>query len=192
MLQIIVQGRGGQGAQTAGNLREPVLMFTGLVRALNGVTDGSALGDRAGALQQRPYYAPSVFNYFQPDSMVPGTSILAPEFGIYNSNAAVARTNQVYSLVYGGINPDGNLADAKGTRLNTMQFEPFATEAATLTDKVSEALLGAALPAAARNLVITAVNAITLSATPTAQQKTDRARMAVYLIASSNHFQIQR
>ena len=187
------EARGPAKADPAfGTLREPVLMFTGLVRALNGVTDGSALGDRAGALQQRPYYAPSVFNYFQPDSMVPGTSILAPEFGIYNSNAAVARTNQVYSLVYGGINPDGNLADAKGTRLNTMQFEPFATDAATLTDKVSEALLGAALPAAARNLVITAVNAITLSATPTAQQKTDRARMAVYLIASSNHFQIQR
>ena len=53
-------------------------------------------------------------------------------------------------------------------------------------------LIGGPLPAAARTAVITAVKAIALSATPTAQQKTDRARMAVYLIASSNHFQIQR
>ena len=175
-----------------GTLREPVLMITGLVRALNGVTDGAALGDRAANLLQRPYYSPTVFNYFQTDSTVPGTSIVAPEFGIFNSNAAVARTNLVYSLVYGGINPDANLIDAKGTRLNTIQFEPLATDAAVLTDKVSEALLGGPLPAAARTAVINAVNAIALSATPTAQQKTDRARMATYLIAASNHYQIQR
>ena len=114
------------------------------------------------------------------------------QFGIFNSNSAVARTNLVYSLVYGGISPDANLADATGTRLNTIQFEPLATDAALLTDKVSEALLGGPLPAAARTAVINAVNAIALSATPTAQQKTDRARMATYLVAASNHYQIQR
>ena len=177
---------------TFGTLREPVLMITGLVRALNGVTDGAGLGDRASNLAQRPYYAPTVFNYFQPDATVPGTSILAPEFAIYNSNSAVARTNLVYQLVYTGVNPDGNLINATGTRLNTIQFEPYATDAAMLTDKVSEMLLGGPLPAAARTAVMTAVQAIALSATPTAQQKTDRARMAVYLIASSNHYQIQR
>ena len=177
---------------TFGTLREPVLMITGLIRALNGVTDGAGLGDRASNLNQRPYYAPTVFNYFQPDATVPGTSILAPEFAIYNSNSAVARTNLVYQLVYTGVNPDGNLMNATGTRLNHIQFEPLATDAAVLTDKVSEMLLGGPLPAAARTAVMNAVQAIALSATPTAQQKTDRARMAVYLIASSNHYQIQR
>ncbi|MEO8486900.1 MAG: DUF1800 family protein [Betaproteobacteria bacterium] len=175
-----------------GTLREPVLMISGLLRALNGLTDGSALGDRASNLNQRPYYAPTVFNYFQPDATVPGTSILAPEFAIYNSNSAVARTNLVYGLVYSGIAPDGNLQNATGTRLNIVQFEPLATDAALLTDKVSEMLLGGPLSAAARTAVMTAVNAIAPSAPPTAQQRTDRARMAVYLVASSNHFQIQR
>jgi hypothetical protein len=177
---------------TFGTLREPVLMITSLVRALNGVTDGSALGDRAANLNQRPYYSPTVFNYFQPDFTLPGTAVLAPEFTIYNSNSAVARTNLVYNLVYAGIAPDGNLQNATGTRLNTIQFEQYATDAAALTDKVSDMLLGGPLPAAARTAVMDAVNAIVLSATPTAQQKTDRARMAVYLVASSNHFQIQR
>ncbi|CAG0989229.1 Chitodextrinase [Burkholderiales bacterium] len=175
-----------------GTLREPVLMITGLVRALNGVTDGTALGDRASTLGQRPYYSPTVFNYFQPDETVPGTSILAPEFGIHNSNSAVARTNLVYSLVYSGIAPDGNLANATGTRLNTFQFDPFATDAALLTDKVSEALLGGPLPPASRDAVIAAVNAVVLSATPTQAQLTDRSRAAVYLIASSFHYQVQR
>ena len=187
------EARGPAKADPAfGSLREPVLMLTGLVRALNGVTDGAALGDRASVLGQRPFYSPTVFNYFQPDTTIPGTSILAPEFGIHDSNSAVARTNLVYSLVYSGIAPDGTLADATGTRLNTYQFDPYATDAATLTDKVSEMLLGGVLPADARTAVINAVNAITLSATPTAQQLTDRSRMAVYLIASSYHYQVQR
>ena len=175
-----------------GTLREPVLMITGLVRALGGVTDGAALGDRSANLNQRPYYSPTVFNYFQPDFTLPGTSILAPEFTIYNSNSAVARTNLVYNLIYAGIAPDGNLQNATGTRLNTIQFEQYAADAATLTDKVSDVLIGGPLPAAARTAVMNAVQAIALSATPTAQQKTDRARMAVYLVASSNHYQVQR
>ena len=175
-----------------GTLREPVLMITGLVRALNGVTDGAALGDRTSTLGQRPYYAPTVFNYFQPDETIPGTSILAPEFGIHDSNSAVTRTNLVYSLVYSGIAPDQTLPGATGTRLNTYQFDQYATDAAVLTDRVSEMLIGGALPAAARTAVINAVNAVTLSATPTAQQLTDRSRMAVYLIASSFHYQVQR
>ena len=187
------EARGPAKADTTfGQLREPVLMMTGLIRALNGVTDGAALGDRTSTLGQRPYYSPTVFNYFQTDATVPGTSILAPEFQIHNSNSAVARTNLVYTMVYSGIGADTTLIDAKGTRLNTIQFEPFAVDAAQLTDKVSDMLLGGPMPAAARTAVINAVNAIALSATPTAQQKTDRARMATYLIASSFHYQIQR
>jgi hypothetical protein len=94
--------------------------------------------------------------------------------------------------VYSGIAPDQTLPGATGTRLNTYQFDQYATDAAVLTDRVSEMLIGGALPAAARTAVINAVNAVTLSATPTAQQLTDRSRMAVYLIASSFHYQVQR
>jgi hypothetical protein len=70
----------------------------------------------------------------------------------------VARTNLVYNLVYAGIAPDGNLQNATGTRLNTIQFEQYATDAACLTDKVSDMLLGGPLPAAARTAVMTAVH----------------------------------
>ncbi len=179
-------------ASDFGSLREPVLMITSLVRALNGVTDGAGLGDRASPLGQRPYFSPTVFNYFQPDETIPGTSILAPEFTIHNSNSAVARTNLVYALVYNGVGADQSLVGATGTRLNTLQFEPLADNGATLVDAVSQTLLGGALPSVARDLVVTAVNAITVSNPLTAQQRADRARMAVYLIASSFHFQVQR
>jgi hypothetical protein len=51
----------------AEKLREPVLMMTGAVRALNGSTDGEALswwwGD---AMRQHVFYSPSVFNFYSP------------------------------------------------------------------------------------------------------------------------------
>ena len=192
---ILLDSEARGAAKTApdfGSLREPVLMITSLIRALNGVTDGSGLGDRASPLGQRPYYSPTVFNYFQPDETIPGTSILAPEFTIHNSNSAVSRTNLVYALVYNGVGADQSLPGSTGTRLNTMQFEQYADNGATLVDRVSEMLVGGPLPAVARDLVVTAVNAIAVSNPLTAQQRADRAKMAVYLIASSFHYQVQR
>ena len=68
----------------------------------------------SGNLGQRPYYSPTVFNYFMPDAKVPGTSILGPEFGIHTTVSAVGRANLVYTLVYGGYNARGRSeAEAK-------------------------------------------------------------------------------
>ena len=172
-----------------GQLREPVLMITGLLRAMNGVSDGKGLADMAAGLGQRPYASPSVFNYFPPDHTIPGTDILGPEFAIHTSSSAVARANRVYDLVYSGIAVDATVPAATGTRFDILPFEAQADNAAALVDGVSDALVGGPLPAAARDIVITAVNAIPVTGTTF---RTDRARMAVYLIASSFHFQVQR
>jgi uncharacterized protein (DUF1800 family) len=172
-----------------GQLREPVLMITGLLRAMNGVSDGKGLADMAAGLGQRPYASPSVFNYFPPDHTIPGTDILGPEFAIHTSSSAVARANRVYDLVYSGIAIDATVPDATGTRLDILPFEALADNAAALVDGVADALVGGPLPAAARDIVVTAVNAIPVTSTTL---RTDRARMAVYLIASSFHFQVQR
>jgi uncharacterized protein (DUF1800 family) len=172
-----------------GQLKEPVLMVTGLVRALSGVTDGKGLADVSGGLGQRPYASPSVFNYFPPDYTVPGTDILGPEFAIHNSNSAVARTNRVYDLVYSGIAVDATVPDATGTALNTQQFEPLASNPLNLVNAVDNVLLGGHLPTAARDLIVTAVTAIPATAT---NYRASRAKMAVYLMASSFHFQVQR
>ncbi len=171
-----------------GQLKEPVLMVTGLVRALYGVTDGKGLADISGGLGQRPYASPSVFNYFPPDYTVPGTDILGPEFAIHNSNSAVARTNRVYDLVYSGIAVDATVPNATGTALNTQQFEPLASNPLNLVNAINNVLLGGHLPTAARDLIVTAVTAIPATAT---NYRASRAKMAVYLMASSFHYQVQ-
>lgn len=187
------EARGGsKSASDYGQLKEPVLMVTNMIRALSGVTDGNRLEGALANLGQRPYFSPTVFNYFPPNATIPGTMVLGPEFAIHTTNTAVARANLVYTLVYGGYNPDASIPAASGTKLFLAQFEPLADNAAAMVSQINKVLAGGQFPVAQEATIVTAVNAITLSATPTAQQRTDRARMAVYLMASSYDYQVQR
>ena len=154
-------------------------MVTGMLRALNGVTDGTSLPGATGGLGQNPYFAPTVFNYYMPDSKVPGTSILGPEFGIHTTVTAVGRANLVYRLVYGGYAGDPNIPMATGTRVFLAPFEAIADDPAAMVSLVNQFLTGGRFPAALEPTIVTAVNAIALSSPPTATQRTDRARMAV-------------
>jgi Protein of unknown function (DUF1800) len=179
-------------ASDFGTLKEPVLMVTGLLRALNGATDGSRLEGQTGNLGQRPYYAPTVFNYFPPDTTINGTSVLGPEFAIHTTTAAVGRSNLVYTLVYGGYGPDTTIPDSVGTRLFLAPFEALADNPAAMVTEINRVLAGGQFPVAKEATIVTAVNSVTVSTPPTAQQRTDRARMAVYLMASSYDYQVQR
>ena len=192
---ILMDAEARGPAKTAadfGQLKEPVLMVTGLLRSLSGVTDGNRLPGATGALGQNPYFSPTVFNYFMPDAKVPGTAILGPEFGIHTTVTAVGRANLVYALVYGGYAPDATIPTATGTRLFLQQFESLADNPAAMVSQVNQVLAGGQFPAALEPTIVTAVNAVTASSPITDAQRTARARMAVYLMASSYDYQVQR
>ncbi|MCC6196383.1 MAG: DUF1800 family protein [Burkholderiales bacterium] len=189
------EARGGvKSASDFGSLREPVLMVTSLLRATNGHTDGNRLEGQTGNLGQRPYYSPSVFNYFMPDAKVPNSvpPITGPEFGIHTTVTAIGRANLIYALVYGGYAPDPNIPNAVGTRVFLGPFEALADDPAAMVSLVNQQIAGGQFPAALEATIVTAVNAITMSATPTAAERLARARMAVYLMASSYDYQVQR
>ncbi len=175
-----------------GSLREPVQIITSLVRGLSGVTDGSTLSDLSGALGQRVYYSPTVFNYYQPDTTVEsgGKSLNEPEFAIHDSNTSIGRANLVYRLVYQGVAQDANLDGAVGTKLDTQQFEALADDPVTLVNAVNAVLMGGALPTMARDTIANAVATIVTDPVKT-QWRTDRAQLAVYLVASSYYYQVQ-
>ncbi len=193
LLDAEARGVAKKTAANFGQLREPVLMVTGMIRALSGVTDGASLEGAAGALGQRPYYASTVFNYFMPDTTIPGSSVLGPEFQIHTTYSAIGRANLVYRLVYQGYNADTTIPNAQGTRLFIAQFEPLADNPAAMVQEINKVLAGGQFPTTLEPTIVTAVNAIAPGAvTLTATQRTDRARMAVYLMASSYDYQVQR
>jgi len=169
---------------------------TSILRALSGVTDGARLAVATGNLGQQPYFSPTVFNYFMPDAKVPGTAVIGPEFGIHTTVTAVGRANLIYSLIYGGggggFAPDTTIPNSVGTRLYLAPFEAIADQPAAMVSLVNKYLAGGQFPAALEPTIVTAVSAITAGTPITAQQRTDRARMAVYLMATSYDYQVQR
>ncbi len=180
-------------SRNAGKLREPVQMFAGTLRALNGKTDGDALGWWWGeSLRQHTFRPPSVFNYYPPDYPVPGTTLVGPEFGIHSANAALERLNYLtYLLDWGGTAPSSSIPNALGTQVNLSAFTSDAADAAKLVDRLSLLALGQPLPAAPRQKVIDAV-AWWTDKTDATNWKTNRVKAAAYLVFGSPNYQVQR
>jgi hypothetical protein len=188
------EARGDTAARSAGKLREPVLMFTGVLRGLNGRTDGEALGWWWGeTMRQHMFRAPSVFNFYPPDYPVAGTSLVGPTFGIHNANTALARLNYLtYLLDWGGTPASGSDApDALGTGVDLSAFTAEAGDAGVLVDRLSHLALGRTLPAAARNEVVRATAWWTSTNDPT-NWRTNRVKTAAFLVYGSPHYQVQR
>lgn len=178
---------------SAGRLREPVQLFTGMLRALNGRSDGDALGWWWGEeLRQHMFRSPSVFNYYPPDYPLPGTQLVAPAFGIHNANAALQRVNFAnYLLFWNGSAPDANVPNALGTRVNLSAYTLDADDPPKLVERLSLLALGESLPAASRNAVIQAVSVYTPQNNPN-NYRTERVRQAAYLIFASPQYQVAR
>jgi len=187
------EARGDNPGNSAGRLREPVQLFTGVLRALNGRTDGDALGWWWGEeLRQHVFRSPSVFNFYPPTYPVAGSSLVGPQFAIHNANTALQRVNYVNYLVFwDGSAPDGEVPNALGTQVNLSAFSTDADDPAKLVDRLSLLALGRVLPAQARTAVVSAVTAYS-PATSGSNYRIDRVRQAAYLVFASPQYQVTR
>ncbi len=188
------EARGAPTRSTGGRLREPVLHFTGVVRALNGRSDGQAMGWWWGdALGQRVFGAPSVFNFYPPDYPVSGTSLVGPAFAIQNSSTGVNRLNFLtFLLFWNGADPVSDVPGATGTRADLSAFQADAGDPAKLVDRLSILALGEPLPATARQAVIQSVTAVGPGNTATADVPRDRVREAAYLVFAGPRYHVIR
>ncbi|WP_281916095.1 DUF1800 family protein [Caldimonas thermodepolymerans] len=166
--------------------------MAGVLRALNGRTDGDALGWWWGdTLRQHVFRAPSVFNFYPPDYPVPGTGLVGPAFGIHNANGALQRINYVNYLVnWGGSQPNGSVPDAIGTKVDLSPFDADAEDPARLVDRLSRLALGQALPPQARSQVINAVAAF--NPTRDNSHLRNRVKTAAYLVFSAPQYHVIR
>ena len=169
-----------------GKLIEPVLYMTSVARALNAQSDGLYFRNSSSAQGQFVYYAPSVFNYYPFDYVVPGTQLLGPEFGVQTSTTAVNRANFANGLVFSNaIAPDAALYGATGTTINLAPYQAVAMDAGALADRLDRNLLAGRMSPAMRSAILSAVNAA--GADPLA-----RARAAAWLVVASPQYQVQR
>lgn len=176
-----------------GRLRDPVLMMTGVLRALNGQTDGDDLGWWWGeTLRQHVFRSPSVFNFYPPDYPVPGTQLSGGAFGIHNANTALERLNYLtYLIDWGGSTPSAGVPNATGTGVTLDAFDADASDAAKLVDRLSLLAHGEVLPDAARAKVVAAVSWWTAQTDAKTWQR-NRVKTAAYLVFAASQYQIVR
>ncbi|MGH9883301.1 MAG: DUF1800 domain-containing protein [Pyrinomonadaceae bacterium] len=190
-----------------GKLREPAQYVNNVLRAFNvksfdkaSLSDG-VLGNRSstdftGQLDQAIFLPPTVFSYYQSDYEVPGTKILGPAFGILSTSTTLRRANIINTLVYSGVTanttPTALSPDRpRGTSMDLANLEALSANPGAIADLLNALMLHGTMSNQMRNSVITALNAITTdTGSGTVAQK--RARAAVYLVATSSQYDIQR
>ena len=177
-----------------GKLREPVQLITNVFRAfdvknaaLTGPSDGVVM-NLPNNLLQNVFFAPTVFNYYSPDYVIPGTTLNGPEFGIMTTGTSVGRANVWNTMVYGQINVALPNTPA-GTRLDLTEMQALAAADPTgnsLVDALNWRLMHGRMSQQMKSAILTAV------AAEPAANTLNRARAAIYLVATSSQFQIQR
>lgn len=191
-----------------GKLREPAQYINGFLRAFNvksfdkSSTSDGVLGSRSstdftGTLDQPIFQPTTVFSYYQPGYEVPGTKILGPAFGILSTSTTLRRANDINTLVYSGVGSNTTPTAAspdrpRGTSVDLSNLEALAANPSDgqLVDAINSLLFHGTMSSQMRSSIITAMNAITDANLTTRNQK--RARVAVYLAATSSQYDVQR
>jgi uncharacterized protein (DUF1800 family) len=164
-----------------GHLREPILFLTAMMRALNFTNtdpNGSydSLSNYSNNLSERPYRANSVFNFFPPNYVIPGTSTNAPEFDIENTATATLRLSLADSIV------NNKISSFTVDLSNTSALGTMAANPATLTDYLSMLLMHSQMPTNMRTTIINTITPLTSNA--------QRVRIALYLIITSSQYKV--
>ena len=207
------EARGTQKTEpTYGKLREPLQHVTNILRLFNpgaGRFTNDILTPPPRSCQnksdgvfawtiknvgQEIWYPPNVFSYFSPFAVVPGTDILGPEFSIVHSGSSFARSNLVWTFTAGeGVGFD------EPTTQSPYPWTPCGTSA-DLTE-----IIAVAASEPTGNALIEYLNTRMMHGTMSSDMKSKlrpaievetssvtRAKQALFLVASSSQYQVQR
>lgn len=192
-------------APTYGKLREPAQYIVNVLRASNvksfdkstnsdGVLGSRSVTDFTGTLDQPIFQPATVFSYYQPEYEVPGTKILGPAFGILSTSTTLRRANNINTLVYSGVTANTTPTAAspdrpRGTSVDLAGLEAQASNPGDIADTLNALMLHGTMSTSFRTSIINAMNAIPTSDSAFARK---RAQVAVYLVATSSQYDIQR
>ncbi len=178
------EARAGDSDPTVegGHLREPVLYLANVMRGLGYTnTDPNGyygyLSNFTNTLSEKPYSAGSVFNFFPPNYVIPGTTLNAPEFSLENTASAVLRLQLANNLVYNKIS--GFSVDLSATSaLGVMAANP-----GNLVDSLGIVFMHGQMPDTMRTAIVNHIS--------TLKDMGQRARVATYLVITSSQYKIE-
>lgn len=133
---------------TAGRLKEPILHISGLLRALNGrFSSTQQLTYLFDYMRQSPLNPPSVFSWFSPLYRVPHSPLFGPEFQIYSPTEATLRGNFFFFILH---HPGPDVV------IDLAPFQPYGNDLPALVEAANQTLLYGRMPAAMKQVLLTA------------------------------------
>ncbi len=178
-----------------GKAKEPLLRATALLRAFNGASDGGRYAT-AGASLTNPESlgntslghaagkALTVFNFFEPDYVLPGAlataGLYAPEFQILTDTTAVSIPNYLYSITY-------TTRNAGSVGLTLTDILPLAKSPQQLVDYMNLVLSAGSMPKSMTDVIVSA-----LTRMPASTSDLEKVRSAIYLTVSSSEGAVQK
>jgi len=176
-----------------GKVREALLRYTEWARAFTAQSRTGSYGigsteDPIWGLGQMTLRSPTVFNWFAPGYVPPGTSIEAanlvgPEFQMTNVSTVVGYLNSVQSAIGSNAKNGSDIFSNYGAELS------LASNPDALVDRMNLILMAGEMDSNLRTEILGAVNAIPIpgSGDPTAAL-TARVQTAIYLTMASPAF----
>jgi hypothetical protein len=172
-----------------------VLLVTNILRQFDArsanrmnLSDG-VLNGLTSSFGQNVLNPPSVFNYYSPEYVVPGTVLRGPEFALYNTGTSFSRINFVNTLVFSRINVNTGANIPLGTSISLAELQQSAQAdptGETLIRAANDKMMHGAMSDNMKNSLRTAIQAVPAS------NSLLRTQQVVYLIASSSQYQVQR
>jgi uncharacterized protein (DUF1800 family) len=185
----------------SGRLKEPATYILGILRAFNArsanrslASDGaiSTCGNCARDEGQEIFKPTTVFSYFPQDYYAPPASagLFGPEFAIMDASTSLKRANFVNTIVFSSIAINCSTSQCytpTGTSIDMTELQQLAPNSQNLVDRLNRLMLHGTMSDDMRTSIVGAVDAVTPS-TDTLK----RARQALYLVATSSQYQVQR
>lgn len=171
--------------QSFGKLKEPLLRNTALFRAFGAGADNGRfnISNAENNLAQAPQRSPTVFNFFEPNFVLPGAiasaGLYAPEYQILTDTTAISMPNAYFNYI-------NATRSATTIGLNLTGLPP-TTPAAALVDHLNLVLCAGSMPTATRDRIAAA-----LTAMPTSATDTDKYRSAIYLTVVTQAAAVQK
>ncbi len=212
---VLMNPEARQMTTTSGKLREPVLRLSAFMRAFAfksdtgdyrvGITDEAAF-----TLGQSPLRSPTVFNFYRPGYVPPGTGaakagLAVPEMQLANETSAAGYVNYMFYNVVDGVGIFNTTVN--GVTVNRRDLQPdysaelaLADNSSALVDRLNARLMYGTMPAALKSLITGAVDTFVIPALQSDKSnqaavdlaKKDRVRTAIFLTVVSPEFQVQR